>query len=97
MTDLAEALAPKSPQRIVGIRPGEKLHEVMCPADSAHLTVEFADHYVIKPSILFTLPPDYYHNLCDERGKSVPDGFEYSSDKNTQWIDAAQLKELLKA
>ena len=96
MTDLAEALAPKIPQKIVGIRPGEKLHEVMCPADSSHLTVEFADHFVIKPSILFTLPPDYYHNLSDERGKAVPEGFEYSSDKNTQWIDAAQLKELLK-
>ena len=95
MTDLAAALAPKIPQKIIGIRPGEKLHEVMCPADSAHLTVEFSDHFVIKPSILFTMPPDYHHDLTDERGKSVAEGFEYSSDKNTQWLDAAQLKELL--
>jgi len=95
MSDLAEALAPKVPQKIVGIRPGEKLHEVMCPADSAHLTVEFQDFFLIRPSILFTQPPDYYHNVLDEQGKGVPEGFEYSSDKNTEWLTAAQLRELL--
>lgn len=97
MTDLASALAPKLPQKIVGIRPGEKLHEVMCPSESAHLTLAFPDHYVIKPSILFTQAPDYQRNALGESGRPVPDGFEYSSDKNTQWIDAAQLKELLKS
>jgi UDP-N-acetylglucosamine 4,6-dehydratase len=97
MTDLASAIAPNIPQKIIGIRPGEKLHEVMCPGDSAHLTIEFPDHLVIKPSILFTSPPDYCHNLLGERGALVADGFEYSSDKNTEWIDAAQLRELLKA
>ncbi len=97
LTDLASALAPKIAQKIVGIRPGEKLHEVMCPGDSSHLTVEFPDHYVIKPSILFTAPPDFHHNLRGERGKTVPEGFEYSSDKNAEWITAAQLRELLKS
>ncbi len=97
MTELAAALAPKLPQKIVGIRPGEKLHEVMCPSESAHLTVEFPDHYVIKPSILFTQAPDYQRNKLGERGQPVPDGFEYSSDKNTQWLDAKQLHELLKS
>ena len=97
MSDLAEALAPLIPQKIVGIRPGEKLHEVMCPADSAHLTVEFNDFFLIKPSILFTLPPDYYHNVVGEQGKGVPEGFEYSSDKNTEWLTAGQLRELLAA
>ncbi|HQF39439.1 MAG TPA: UDP-N-acetylglucosamine 4,6-dehydratase (inverting) [Opitutaceae bacterium] len=97
MTDLAAALAPGLPQKIVGIRPGEKLHEVMCPSESAHLTLEFSDHYVIKPSILFTQAPDYQRNKRGERGQPVPDGFEYSSDKNTQWLDAHQLQELLKS
>lgn len=96
MTDLASALAPKIPQKIVGIRPGEKLHEVMCPSESAHLTLEFADHYVIKPSILFTQTPDFARNRLGERGQTVADGFEYSSDKNTQWLDANQLKELIR-
>jgi UDP-N-acetylglucosamine 4,6-dehydratase len=95
MTDLASALAPRLPQKIVGIRPGEKLHEVMCPSESAHLTLEFSDHYVIKPSILFTQAPDYQRNKLGERGQPVPDGFEYSSDKNTDWLDATQLKKLL--
>ncbi len=97
MTELAAALAPKLPQKIVGIRPGEKLHEVMCPSESAHLTLDFSDHYVIKPSILFTQAPDYQLNKLGERGQPVPDGFEYSSDKNTQWLDAGQLTELLRS
>ena len=51
--DLARAMAPDIPQKIIGIRPGEKLHEVMCPADDSHLTVEFEDHYIILPAISF--------------------------------------------
>src|ERR1700688_261723 len=54
IVDLATAMAPQLPQRIVGIRPGEKLHEIMCPADDSHLTLEFADHFVIKPTITFS-------------------------------------------
>jgi UDP-N-acetylglucosamine 4,6-dehydratase len=50
ITDLAESLAPGMPINIIGIRPGEKLHEVMCPADDSHLTLEFRDHYVIRPT-----------------------------------------------
>src|SRR6185369_11328890 len=51
--DLVESMAPGIATRVVGIRPGEKLHEVMCPVDDCHLTLEFADHYVIKPAIRF--------------------------------------------
>ena len=51
--DLAEALAPRVTHKIIGIRPGEKLHEVMCPVEAAHLTIEFPDHYVIRPTIEF--------------------------------------------
>ena len=51
ITDLAEAMAPGMPTDVIGIRPGEKLHEIMCPADDAHLTVEFDDHFVLSPSL----------------------------------------------
>ena len=53
ITDLAKAMAPELPLKIIGIRPGEKLHEVMCPKDDSHLTLEFESHYVIKPSFMF--------------------------------------------
>ncbi|MFW3328902.1 UDP-N-acetylglucosamine 4,6-dehydratase (inverting), partial [Aliarcobacter butzleri] len=54
IVDMAKAIAPNLPHQIIGIRPGEKLHEIMCPADDSHLTLEFEDHYVIKPTIHFT-------------------------------------------
>ena len=53
VVDLAKAIAPQLPIKVIGIRPGEKLHEVMCPSDLYYDTLEFADHFVIKPSILF--------------------------------------------
>ncbi|HLP09685.1 MAG TPA: UDP-N-acetylglucosamine 4,6-dehydratase (inverting) [Opitutaceae bacterium] len=95
LTDLASALAPNVPQSLVGIRPGEKLHEVMCPAESSHQTLEFDDHYVIRPAILFSKPEGYHLNRLGESGRPVDDGFEYSSDKNTQWLDADALRKLL--
>lgn len=95
LVDLASALAPDVPQTVVGIRPGEKLHEVMCPAESSHQTLEFGDHYVIKPAILYTKPENFALNRLGESGRPVTDGFEYSSDRNSQWLDAEQLKALL--
>ncbi len=53
IVDLAKPMAPNLPHKIIGIRPGEKLHEIMCPADDSHLTLEFDDHFVIKPTIQF--------------------------------------------
>ncbi|MBD2002364.1 MULTISPECIES: UDP-N-acetylglucosamine 4,6-dehydratase (inverting) [Cyanophyceae] len=96
ITDLATALAPGMPLKIVGIRPGEKLHEVMCPADSAHLTLEFADHYVIMPTIEFPISYDFSCNALNEKGLPVPEGFQYSSDNNTEWLTTTQLLNLLK-
>jgi UDP-N-acetylglucosamine 4,6-dehydratase len=60
--DLVESLAPGLPVKTIGIRPGEKLHEIMCPADDSHLTLEFADHFVICPSIRFIKQADYNTN-----------------------------------
>src|SRR6266480_2190425 len=59
ITDVALAMAPGASLKVVGIRPGEKLHEVMCPKDDSHLTLEFADHYVIRPTIQFSIPVDH--------------------------------------
>lgn len=59
IVDMAKALAPNLSHKIIGIRAGEKLHEIMCPADDSHLTLEFNDHYVIKPTIKFTSGADF--------------------------------------
>jgi len=95
MLDLAKSLAPNLGVKIIGIRPGEKLHEVMIPKDDSHLTLEFDDHYVIKPSITFTRMGDFSLNKLGEIGKPVKQGFEYSSETNTQWLDAKGLLEMI--
>lgn len=96
ITELAHALAPELPHKIIGIRPGEKLHEIMCPADDSHLTLEFDDHYVIKPTIQFTKSSDFSTNALGEIGKSVVQGFEYNSGNNTQWLSCEALLEKIR-
>ncbi len=87
VVDLARAMGPQIPQKVVGIRPGEKLHEVMCPADDAHLTLEFEDHYVICPAIKFhQREMQYTANVVGERGQPVPDAFEYNSGTNSDFL-----------
>jgi len=83
--DLAKALAPNLPHKIVGIRAGEKLHEVMCPSDDSHLTLEFDNHFVIRPTIQFANMADFRVNRLGEVGVEVPLGFEYNSGNNTKW------------
>ena len=92
--DIATALAPKLSHRIIGIRPGEKLHEVMCPADDAHITLEFDDHYVIKPSISFASHRDYAVDAEGACGKPVDDYFEYNSGNNPHFLTIEEIKEL---
>ncbi|MDX1442811.1 MAG: UDP-N-acetylglucosamine 4,6-dehydratase (inverting) [Gammaproteobacteria bacterium] len=92
--DLAEAIAPGMPQKVVGIRPGEKLHEIMCPADDSHLTVEFDDHYVIAPTIKFHHADyDYSKNLLGEEGTPVEQGYEYHSGNNPHFLDVEEIRE----
>lgn len=93
--NLAEAMAPGMPIKIVGIRPGEKLHEIMCPFDDSHLTLEFEDHFVIKPSIIFNVRSDYAVNHLGESGRTVVGGFEYSSGTNPEFLDVAALRKLV--
>ena len=91
--DLAKAMAPNLPIKIIGIRPGEKLHEIMCPSDDSHLTIEFKDYFVITPSItFFSRDLDFTENEQDEKGKIVKQGFEYSSGSNTYFLN---LKEII--
>ncbi len=94
VVDLASSLAPELPLNIIGIRPGEKLHETMCPVEYCHLTLEFEDHYVITPGISFNEPVDYSVNLLHEPGNPVADGFEYRSDTNPEFLSVEQVHQL---
>lgn len=93
--DLATAIAPDLPQRLVGIRPGEKLHEVMCPRDDSHLTLEFEKHFVLTPAITFIEHPDYRRSALGEEGAPVADGFEYNSGNNPHFLSVKEIRELL--
>ena len=93
--DLAEAMAPGIATKVVGIRPGEKLHEIMCPRDDSRLTLRFADHFVIKPSIrFFDQDLTYEKNGLGESGTSVPEDFEYNSGTNEEFLSIAQLRDM---
>ena len=91
--DLAKAIAPDVPTKVIGIRPGEKLHEVMCPSDIYYETLEFADHFVIKPSTPLG-DVDYTVNGLGETGRPVPDGFEYNSGTNPHFLTVEELREM---
>jgi UDP-N-acetylglucosamine 4,6-dehydratase len=94
IVDLATAMAPRLPHEVVGIRPGEKLHEVMCPADDAHLTLEFFDHFVIQPTIQFFGNVDFSTNGLGEQGTRVEEEFEYQSGKNPPFLNIEQIQAL---
>jgi UDP-N-acetylglucosamine 4,6-dehydratase len=94
IVDLVEAYAPGIATRIVGIRPGEKLHEVMCPADDSHLTIEFKDHYVIRPSIKFyDKDIDYRTDGLGDTGKAVEQGYEYNSGNNPHFLSIKEIRD----
>jgi UDP-N-acetylglucosamine 4,6-dehydratase/5-epimerase len=95
ITEVARVMAPNLPYKVVGIRPGEKVHEVMCPLDDAHLTLEFADHFVIQPAISFDL--DFQKNSCGEKGSPVAEDFQYSSDRNDHWLEGEKLAAMIRS
>lgn len=95
ITDIAEAVAPGLVTKVVGIRPGEKLHEVMCPADDSRMTFEFDDHYVIAPAITFVNKVDYGINALGEKGDPVSDDFEYSSGANPHFLAVDEITGLI--
>jgi UDP-N-acetylglucosamine 4,6-dehydratase len=89
--DLAKAVCPGCETDIIGIRPGEKLHEIMVPRDDARNTVEYEDYYLIKPAFQF-FTRRFRENGC----KPVPEDFEYNSGTNSQWLTVDELKTLIK-
>ncbi|MGE4554298.1 MAG: UDP-N-acetylglucosamine 4,6-dehydratase (inverting) [Desulfovibrionaceae bacterium] len=88
--DLARAMGPDCRIETVGIRPGEKLHEVMIPRDEARNTVEFDDHFVIKPAFRF-----FERRFNHEAGRPVAEDFEYNSRDNDRWLSGEQLKQMI--
>ena len=85
IVDVAEALAPDAERVIVGIRPGEKLHEVLLTEDEARHSFDLGDRYVILPHRLEPAQP---------RGEALPDGFRYTSDTNDHWLTADELRDI---
>ncbi len=90
IADLAKVIAPEAKWEIIGIRPGEKLHEVLINEDEARSTVETKDMYVVQPSGSLWFGHEWQQN-----GQSLESGFRYSSDKNPQWLTVDQIKELI--
>ncbi|NQY35411.1 MAG: UDP-N-acetylglucosamine 4,6-dehydratase (inverting) [Alteromonadaceae bacterium] len=90
--DLAKAMAPEIPVKIIGIRPGEKLHEIMCPSDNSYHTYEYDDHFVIAPAITFSSRTnDFTSNNLSEAGQEVTPGFEYNSLSNDHFLTVDEL------
>lgn len=91
--DLVEAMSGAREHEIIGIRPGEKLHEIMVPEEVAHHTLEFADHYVITPPItFFDKNINYRRNRLGEEGSDVDEKFEYHSGTNPHFLTIAELQ-----
>ncbi|HDH01190.1 MAG TPA: UDP-N-acetylglucosamine 4,6-dehydratase (inverting) [Nitrospirae bacterium] len=89
--DLATAIAPKCKTEIVGIRPGEKLHEVMITKDDARNTIEFDNYYVIKPEFRY-----FSRRFKNKGGKDVDQDFEYNSEANSWWLTIKELQKMIK-
>lgn len=90
VVDLARAIAPNCKHEIIGIRPGEKLHEAMITEDDARHTIEYDSYYVIYPE--FT----WWKQENNQHGKPLPDHFKYTSDSNSLWLTVEELRELIK-
>lgn len=93
MTDLANALAPKLNHKIIGIRPGEKMHEVMITSDDR--VIEFDTYYVITPTIQFNHTVDFTKNALGEIGEDIGIGFEYNSFNNTEWLEKESFLDMV--
>jgi len=89
IVDLAMTIAPMCKIKIIGIRPGEKLHEVMISEDDSRNTLEFKDHYIVKPSFPWWNDKNHYG------GKKVPNGFRYASNTNKDWLEGKRLKKII--
>ena len=91
VTDLAEAMLPGCTIKETGIRPGEKLHEIMVTPEDSHTTYEYDKHFIVYPQMTWN-----DRQQPDLRGKKVEEGFSYSSGTNTEWLSVEDIRELLK-
>ena len=89
VTDIADAIAPGTPRRIIGIRPGEKIHEALLTSEEARHATAFDDYFAIFPSFPFWRSADY------PRGDELPPGFNFTSERNEDWLNAEQLNEMI--
>lgn len=94
--DLADAMAKDMKKEVIGIRAGEKLHEVMIPEEQSNLCVEFDDHFILKPALSFKTPIDWTLNKKGEKGQIIEDRFEYASNTNKDWLNKEDLVKLIK-
>jgi len=97
IVDLVKALDKNAKYHIVGIRPGEKLHEILCPEDSAKDIIEFKDYYLIRPTKDFSKGTTYNYQLNkkEEKGKFVKPNFVYSSNTNSHFLNSTEIKKLI--
>ena len=90
IVDLADAIAPGAKKKVIGIRPGEKIHETLLTEDEANHSREFKDSFIIEPE----------HPFWEEKnlvgGKTLPEGFRYTSETNNQWITKSDIKRIIK-
>lgn len=92
IADLASVIAPEAEQRVIGIRPGEKLHEVLVPDDDARQALEFDTHFTIEPNFIWWGKGAH---LRREGGRQCPDGFRYASDTNSDWLTKEKIQDLV--
>lgn len=92
ITDIAEAMNPGGKIKVVGIREGEKLHEVMITSDDSRGTYDYGDHYIIYPNYVWWTKNDYFK----EDGSLIEEGWEYNSGTNTEWMDIKTLRKNIK-
>jgi UDP-N-acetylglucosamine 4,6-dehydratase len=90
ITDLAHAIAPEANINIIGIRPGEKLHEVLISDDESRNTIELDDMFVVQPAEAL-----WFGHEWEKRGKQLPDDFRFASNTNTEWLNVDQIRELV--
>ena len=90
IVDIARVIAPEAELEAIGIRPGEKLHEVLIHQDEARATIELEDMFVVQPSEAL-----WFGHAWQDKGKPLPEGYRYASDSNSEWLTLDQIKEIV--
>jgi UDP-N-acetylglucosamine 4,6-dehydratase len=90
IVDLARAIAPQAELEVMGIRPGEKLHEALVSVDEARATVEMEDMFVVQPTGAL-----WFGHEWQNSGRALPAGFSYTSDTNPEWLNLEQISQII--